>query len=57
MNLANYFRGRLIVCTSSCVRFASPGLGPYTASKWALSGYSETIRYLKYILYIFILKP
>ncbi|VDN58676.1 unnamed protein product [Dracunculus medinensis] len=38
-------RGRLIVCTSSCVRFASPGLGPYTASKWALSGYSETIRH------------
>uniref|UniRef100_A0A183DZM5 Epimerase domain-containing protein n=1 Tax=Gongylonema pulchrum TaxID=637853 RepID=A0A183DZM5_9BILA len=38
-------KGRIIVCTSSSVRFPSPGLGPYTFSKAAINGYLQVIRH------------
>lgn len=37
--------GRIIFCTSSAVRFPTPAMGPYTASKFAASGYAEVLRH------------
>ncbi|VDM60030.1 unnamed protein product [Angiostrongylus costaricensis] len=38
------FLGRIVIATSVCGRFAFMGTGPYTVSKFALTGYCDTIR-------------
>ncbi|MFH4980263.1 hypothetical protein AB6A40_006972 [Gnathostoma spinigerum] len=37
-------KGRIVTCTSCAVRFPSPAMGPYVASKWAVTGYMEVLR-------------
>ncbi|VDK82043.1 unnamed protein product [Cylicostephanus goldi] len=37
-------RGRIVTVTSGFSRIGMPGVGPYTAAKFALTGYCEVIR-------------
>uniref|UniRef100_A0A0K0CYK1 Retinol dehydrogenase 11 n=1 Tax=Angiostrongylus cantonensis TaxID=6313 RepID=A0A0K0CYK1_ANGCA len=37
-------KGRIVTTTSICGRYALMGTGPYTVSKFALTGYCDTIR-------------
>ena len=45
-DLVKKTKGRIVVVTSICSRVAIPANGPYTVSKGAASGYSDTIRYV-----------
>uniref|UniRef100_A0A0M3IQA0 Epimerase domain-containing protein n=1 Tax=Ascaris lumbricoides TaxID=6252 RepID=A0A0M3IQA0_ASCLU len=44
-NLVKKSRGRIVFCTSCICRFPAPGMGAYSTSKWALTGYLEVIRH------------
>uniref|UniRef100_A0A1I7XI57 Retinol dehydrogenase 14 n=1 Tax=Heterorhabditis bacteriophora TaxID=37862 RepID=A0A1I7XI57_HETBA len=37
-------RGRIVIISSICSRLGLPGIGPYTVSKFALSGYCDVLR-------------
>jgi NAD(P)-dependent dehydrogenase (short-subunit alcohol dehydrogenase family) len=51
--------GRIINISSILGRFGSPGLAAYSASKWALEGWSESLRYdlLPYGVFVCLVEP
>ncbi|KAK5974396.1 DeHydrogenases Short chain, partial [Trichostrongylus colubriformis] len=42
--LVKHARGRIVTILSACSRVGIPGIGPYTAAKFAIAGYCEVIR-------------
>ncbi|MEK4565592.1 SDR family oxidoreductase [Alkalihalobacillus sp. FSL R5-0424] len=52
-------RGRIIMLSSISGRFGFPALGPYSASKFALEGFSESLRFemLPFGVYVSLVEP
>lgn len=52
-------QGRIIMLSSISGRFGFPALGPYSASKYALEGFSESLRFemLPFGVYVSLVEP
>ncbi|CAB3408573.1 unnamed protein product [Caenorhabditis bovis] len=45
LKLVKRAKGRVVTVASICARVGIPGLGPYTVSKYAVSGYCDVLRH------------